>query len=170
MYRERAHPEVLAMRERDQLVVAAQAVERRRLDGLVGHALEHRLGTDPPFAPRADHLGQVVRGGLGVADHAAELPVARQAPRVIAVGVGQEDVIDRQRRQRAFAHVEADPELGNLDVGREARDREPCERDVTELERDLVERVEVHANLGRETAARSTQRFAGGGGANRSSS
>jgi hypothetical protein len=62
---------------------------------------------------------------------------------VIAVRVGQEHVIDRQRRQRTLAHVEAHPERRHLDVGREPRDREPGDGDVAERETDLLESVEV---------------------------
>jgi hypothetical protein len=77
------------VRERNELDRPVQAVKRWRLDGLVGDTFEHRLRADPTLATCADRFRQVIRRRFRVADHAAQLPVARQTPCVIAVRVGQ---------------------------------------------------------------------------------
>ena len=75
-------------------------------------------------------------GQCGIAEHSAQLPVAREAARMVAVRVREEHVIDGQRRQRAFAHVEADAELRHLDIGGETRDRKADDGETLEIRCD----------------------------------
>ncbi|MGC4122858.1 MAG: hypothetical protein QM765_51460 [Myxococcales bacterium] len=113
--------QVLPVGQRDRSGGRVDLDDRRDLDLLLGNALEARLGPDPSCEPLGDGLGDEVRGGLLVPQHPAQLPVPRQAASVVAVGVGQEDVVERERRQRALAQVEAAVELGNLQVGGQTR-------------------------------------------------
>ena len=50
--------------------------------------------------------------------------VTHQAARVVAVRMSQEHVVQGNRRERAFAHVNAKIELWNLYVRRKAGNRE----------------------------------------------
>ena len=121
--------------ERDFFAVSQELALARR-DGFnfriaefnFGHAFEKRFCPNPFFCVFGDALGHVIDAVAFDAHHLAEAVVTHQAARVVSVRMCQEHVVQRNRRKRAFAHVDAEIQFGNLDVCRQSGNRESGNR------------------------------------------
>jgi hypothetical protein len=69
---------------------------------------------------RGDVGGHEVGSVARKPEHAPQRAVTKHAARVVAVGMREQHVPQRHRRQRALTHVEAHVELGHLQIRREA--------------------------------------------------
>ena len=93
-----------------------------------GHSFEHGFRLDPFPRVFGDVLGHVIDAVAFDAHHLAQAVVTHEATRMVAVGVSQEHVVQGNRRKRAFTHVDAKVQFGNLDIRRESGNRESGNR------------------------------------------
>ena len=137
---ERFQDEVLAVAERGPFA-CLHGNDLGIAELLLADPFEHGLGLDPGLRAFADFFGQVVDAVALYAHHLAQAVVTHEAAGVVAVRMREEHVVERNGRERAFAHVDAEVELRELQVCGESRNRESLDGGTGHRPVYLLQRV-----------------------------
>ena len=120
---ERFEREILAVSQKLQFA-CGNGFNFRVAEFRFANAFEQSLSLNPSLCIFTHAVGHVINAVAFDTHHLAQTVVTHQAARVVAVRMCQEYVVQGNRRERAFAHVNAKIELWNLYVRRKAGNRE----------------------------------------------
>ena len=105
------------------------------------NAFEQSFCLDPSLCVFAHAFGHVINAVAFDTHHLAQTVVTHQATGMIAVRMRQEHVVQGNRRERAFTHVNAKIQLWNLDVRRKSRNGKSGNGRARRIDVDLPQSV-----------------------------